>query len=136
MIYVLLPAYNEEESIDNLFTKIQSFFENEYKSDYQIIICNDGSTDNTLKKIQDYVDKMPIKVIHHKINRGLGESIRDLFEYACELSKPNDLFVRMDCDDTHDPKFLVGMIEKIENGYDVVIASRFEKGGGQEGLNK
>ena len=41
----------------------------------------------------------------------------------------------MDCDDTHEPKYFESLINKLNGGYDVVVASRFAKGGGQVGLN-
>jgi len=135
MIHILLPAYNEEESIDFLIPKIADFLSNEMNREYNIIICNDGSSDNTQKKIEKYEDSYPITIITHKINRGLGETIRDLFEYVAEHSNDEDIILRMDCDDTHEPFHMKEMIEKIEAGFDVIIASRFVKGGGQEGLH-
>lgn len=134
MIHLLLPAYNEEDSIDNLLPKLNNFFL-EQDDEYQIIICNDGSNDQTLSKVEKYKKEMPIVVLNHEINRGLGETIRDLFEYVAANSKPEDIIVRMDCDDTHEPSFIKGLIDKIKEGNDVVIASRFVEGGGQTGLS-
>ena len=48
--------------------------------DYIVLVCNDGSRDNTQAMLEQYADEMPIEIIQHKINRGLGESSRDLFE--------------------------------------------------------
>lgn len=135
MIYILLPAYNEENSLDYLLPKLDKAFKQEMGRQYQIIICNDGSKDKTLEKIDCYKKMMPITVINHKYNRGLGETSRDLFEEAASISCDGDIIVRMDCDDTHEPEYIRGLIHKIEEGYDVAIASRFVKGGGQEGLN-
>lgn len=135
MIYILLPAYNEEESLDFLLPKIDKFLKDDIKLDYCTIVCNDGSTDKTAEKLDEYAKKMPIIVITHKINRGLGETSRDLFEKAAEISNDDDILIRMDCDDTHEPDFIPGLLDKINNGYDVVIASRFVEGGGQEGLS-
>lgn len=134
MIYILLPAYNEEKSLDPFLPKIDSFMRDDLKREYHVIICNDGSKDKTLEKIRYYQKRMPITVIDHKINRGLGETSRDLFEAAAEMSEDEDVIVRMDCDDTHEPEHIRGLIDKLEEGYDVVIASRFIKGGGQEGF--
>lgn len=135
MQYILLPAYNEELSLDALIPKINNYFKNELDLEYHIIACNDGSSDSTLAKLENIKDKgYPITIINHKLNRGLGETIRDLFEAAAEMADDNDIIIRMDCDDTHEPEFIKGMIDKINEGYDVVIASRFVKGGGQEGL--
>ncbi len=136
MIYVLLPAYNEEESIKRLFKKIDDFFKKDLNKAYKIIICDDGSTDNTLFEIKSLESKYPVEILIHKINRGLGETIRDLIERASEVANQHDVIIRMDCDVSHEPKFMKGMIEKLSEGYDVVIASRFIKGGGTVGLNR
>lgn len=135
MIYILLPAYNEEESLDFLLPKIDNAFKSDLKLDYHIIVCDDGSRDKTAEKLDFYSKKLPMTIISHKINRGLGETARDLFEKAAEISNDNDIFIRMDCDDTHEPEFFPGLLEKINEGCDVVIASRFVDGGGQEGLD-
>jgi dolichol-phosphate mannosyltransferase len=135
MIYILLPAYNEEVSLEYLLPKIDNSFKNDIKKDYHMIVCNDGSTDDTLKEFKRFQKSMPITIVNHEINRGLGETSRDLFEKAAELSNDDDVIIRMDCDDTHEPEFIPGLLAKIEEGYDVVIASRFVEGGGQEGLD-
>lgn len=135
MIYILLPAHNEAESIDYLLPKIERVMKEDLNSGYHLIICNDGSRDNTLERIEYFKRRMPITIVNHKLNRGLGEASRDLFEKAAELSNNGDIVIRMDCDDTHEPEYIPGLIHKIEEGYDVVIASRFIKGGGQEGIN-
>ncbi|MFW5990029.1 MAG: glycosyltransferase family 2 protein [Campylobacterales bacterium] len=134
MIYILLPAYNEEESLDALLPKIDKIFKDE-NSKYHIIVCNDGSSDRTGDILDEYAKKLPLTIITHKINRGLGETSRDLFEKVAELSEKDDVIVRMDCDDTHEPEYIPSMIKKLNEGYDVVIASRFVEGGGQEGLD-
>jgi dolichol-phosphate mannosyltransferase len=98
-------------------------------------VVNDGSNDGTLAVVQKYASHMPVEVINHSINRGLWETVRDGFEWAAEHCKPDDIIIRMDADDTHDPKYIPAMIAKINEGYDVVIASRFQPGGGAIGLD-
>ena len=134
MIIVLLPAYNEEISFPPLMEKLKHALE-ETNEGYRLLVCNDGSTDNTSKILEEYSEKFPLEVIDHPINRGLGESSRDLFERAVKLGKRGDIIIRMDCDDTHEPKYIPNIIKKLNQGYDVVVASRFEKGGGQMGVN-
>ncbi|HDD44026.1 MAG TPA: glycosyltransferase [Candidatus Desulfofervidus auxilii] len=133
MIVVLLPAYNEGLSLVPLLTKIENVMK-KLSLEYKIIICNDGSCDNTSEILAKYSKNMPLEIIHHKFNRGLGETIRDLFERASEICKPDDIIVRMDCDNTHEPEIIADMITKLNEGFDVVIASRFQPGGGQIGL--
>lgn len=134
MILVLLPAYNEEESLPRLMPKLQQTL-SLMGEEFRILVCNDGSRDQTQAMLEQYASEMPVEIIRHKINRGLGESSRDLFERASEIAKEGDVLVRLDCDDTHEPEFIPSIIEKVRSGYDVVIASRFAPGGGQVGVN-
>ncbi|MCR4316318.1 MAG: glycosyltransferase family 2 protein [Planctomycetes bacterium] len=134
MIFLLLPAFNEEASLPVLLPKLDKFLKEE-NTGFQIVVCNDGSRDRTLELLEEYKKTMPIVVLNHVINRGLGETARDLFEYAAWNSKEGDVIVRMDCDDTHEPQFIKTMIQKLSEGYDVVIASRFQPGGGQHGVS-
>lgn len=134
MITILLPAYNESASIGLLLSKIKETMEANGLS-YQVILVNDGSRDSTLADVEKHSDSMPIHVIDHRINRGLWETVRDGFEWAAEHGQPDDVLIRMDADDTHDPKYIPAMLAKLDEGCDVVITSRFEPGGGCEGLN-
>jgi len=134
-LFVLLPAYNEESSIPDLIPKIHKVLSSA-SIDYKIIVCNDGSDDATAELLSAASVQYPLHIITHSINRGLGETSRDNFEAAAELSEKSDIIVRLDCDDTHEPNFILSMIEKIQDGYDVVIASRFTPGGGQTGVSK
>lgn len=133
MILIMLPAYNEEESLPILIPKIEKFIASS-DEEVKILVCNDGSSDRTIDLLNEYSKKIPLEIINHSINRGLGETARDLFERAASITNANDIIVRLDCDDTHDPKLIPSMVSKINEGFDVVIASRFEKGGGQKGV--
>jgi dolichol-phosphate mannosyltransferase len=134
MIIVLLPAYNEEQSLPKLMPKLRQTLE-QLQEEYKIIVCNDGSRDRTSEVLQEMSGDYPLEVITHKINRGLGETSRDLFERAADLTQDGDVIVRLDCDDTHEPEFIPNLVQKIRDGNDVVIASRFAPGGGQVGVN-
>ena len=134
MILVLLPAYNEEESLPRLIPKLQAML-TEMGEVYKILVCNDGSKDRTQALLEEYAASIPLEIIRHKINRGLGEAMRDLFERAVEITQPGDVIVRLDCDDTHEPEYIPSIVAKVRSGFDVVIASRFEPGGGQMGVS-
>jgi len=134
MILILLPAYNEEESLPRLMPKLQVTL-TEMGEEYKILVCNDGSKDRTQALLEEYAATIPLEIIQHKINRGLGESSRDLFERAAEVVEPGDVIIRLDCDDTHEPEYIPSIVNKLRDGFDVVIASRFEPGGGQMGVS-
>jgi len=134
MIYILLPAYNEEASIPDLIGNLELVLR-DYGQEYQIVVCNDGSKDRTREMLEEYRETLPIHVINHPINRGLGETARDMFEYTVWNCQPDDIIIRMDCDITHEPKYIPDLVAKLDEGFDVVIASRFQPGGDQKGVN-
>ncbi len=134
MIYIVLPAYNEEDALEPLCEKIAQTM-GELDADYEIVVGDDGSRDRTPEILQDLVHRYPMHVITHVRNRGLGETIRDCFEYVADNSTRNDILVRMDCDDTHEPRYIKPMVAKLMEGYEVVIASRYAPGGDQIGLD-
>lgn len=134
MIYVLLPAYNEEHALVPLTEKIDRVMK-QMASPYRILVVNDGSKDRTAEIVEELRQNYAIDQITHKYNRGLGETIRDGLEYVAEVGSPGDIVVRMDCDDTHDPAYIPSMVEKIKEGYEVVITSRYAPGGGQVGVD-
>ena len=134
MIYILLPAYNEEYALEPLVSKIATVM-GEMRSAYRIVVVNDGSRDDTKRILTNLSKRYAIDVITHKYNRGLGETARDGFEYIAEVASPNDFIVRMDCDDTHEPRYIPAMISKLKEGYEAVIASRYAPGGGQIGVD-
>lgn len=134
MVVVLLPAYNEEASLPRLMPKLRDVLEGMNET-YRVIVCDDGSRDGTPSVLDDMRGHYPLEVITHRINRGLGETSRDLFERAAEVVASGDVIVRLDCDDTHEPEFIPNLIGKVREGNDVVIASRFAPGGGQKGVS-
>lgn len=132
-VWIMLPAFNEEDSIPLIFPKIKKVF-TEKKMEYHIVVVEDGSTDHTLKVLERMRDVYPLDIVSHKINRGLGETERDGFEYIAEHADENDIIIRFDCDDTHEPEYIVSLLDKLKEGYDVVSTSRFQPGGGQKGV--
>jgi dolichol-phosphate mannosyltransferase len=61
--------------------------------------------------------------------------MRDGIEHLAKAAADDDLIVTLDCDDTHEPKYLPAALKKIREGYDVVILSRYCPGGGEAGLS-
>ncbi len=134
LVWVILPAFNEEESLKKLLPKIHSSF-NAMKQDYRIVVVNDGSYDSTAEVLKSASIQYKIDIVTHRINRGLGETERDGFEYVGGKCEDDDIIIRLDCDDTHEPEYFSKLIGGINMDYDVVIASRFQPGGRQFGVN-
>lgn len=134
MIWIILPAYNEEASLPRLLPKLDAKMR-ELKFDYRLVVVNDGSTDGTEKILDGFRASLPMDVLTHPLNRGLGETERDGFEFVAARCAPSDIVVRVEGDDTHDPQYIVVLMNKLAEGFDVVNTSRFQPGGGQRGVS-
>lgn len=132
MIWLFLPAYNEEDSLPSLLPKIA---ETLTRHEYRIVVVDDGSRDRTPDILREFHNTLPLDVITHPINRGLGETERDGFEFIAMHCSLEDVIVRVEADDTHEPRYIFSLLEKLESGYDVVNTSRFQPGGGQLGVD-
>lgn len=134
MIYIMLPAYNEEGSITSCITRIAGVM-GKAVLPYRIVIVNDGSTDRTLDIISKLRGHIPLEIVSHTVNKGVGQVFRTGFNYVCRECRPEDIVVAMESDNTNDPAILPVMIEKIDKeGFDVVCASRYVSGGSYEGF--
>ncbi|WP_069999811.1 glycosyltransferase family 2 protein [Cellulosilyticum sp. I15G10I2] len=140
-ITVMLPAYNEEGNIIELIKKWENYkstLKLHYQLDLQIVIINDGSVDQTkviAERLQEDYDNL--KLINHPVNQGLGMAVKTGIEYVLKNSSNSEYICFMDCDNTHDPKYIRDMIDKQKETHaDVVIASRYQEGASVRGLSK
>ncbi len=127
MVVIALPAYNEAESLPVLLAAIRDAM-TENQIEYRVLVVDDGSTDGTAKVAREIAVHMPIEVLEHAENRGLGETIRTGLLRAIECAGDRDIIVTMDSDNTHTPGLIARMVRGIREGSDVVIASRFRPG--------
>ncbi len=138
-IYYILPCFNEELNLSKLLLDFFNFYKNK-KFQVEIVIINDGSRDNSLnliKKIKKKfkINKIKIIIISHKINLGLGESLKDGFNYCISKGKGKDIIISMDCDNSHTISLSFKMLKIILlKNKDVVIASRYKKNSKTKGL--
>ena len=133
-IFFALPAYNEEKDL----AKLLEAFQRQMRSsgfDYHVVIVDDGSTDGTPQIIREWSSTVPMDVVQHVKNSGLGETIRDALYLSADLAEPDDVVVTMDADNTHSPSLIPEMVKAIEEGSDVVIASRYRHGSKVVGLS-
>lgn len=125
MIFILLPVYNEEENLEVLLENIRSGMEARGYS-YRIVAYNDGSTDTSYEILRMANERYPLDLIGKTENEGLGFAFKSLIYKVVELSKNNkDIAVVLDSDNTHNPEHIFHMVNKIRDGFDVAIASRY-----------
>ena len=117
-----IPAYNEERAIGFVINSLPKKLPGVTK--IKTIVVDDGSSDNTMTLAQ----KKGVTVARHLLNRGLGASLKTIFEFA--RIKKFDLLVTMDADGQHDSGDISKIIRPVlNNKYDVVIGSRWKKKG-------
>lgn len=118
-ISVVVPIYNEEFNIDYLLKKLL-FVLNELHLSYEIICVNDGSKDNSLKHLIEYHKYNPaIKVIDLSRNFGKEIALTSGIEHA-----EGNAVIPIDADLQDPPELIEKLIEKWQQGYDVVYATR------------
>lgn len=127
MVIITLPAYNEEQTLPMLLEAIREAME-ENRIDYRVIVVNDGSSDGTARSAEKLLHVMPLAIVEHPENRGLGESIRTGLLEGLQDAADRDILVTMDSDNTHTPGLIARMVRSIREGNDVVIASRYRPG--------
>ncbi len=133
-VLIVLPAFNEGKNIGILLDHIHEVLEIDNPTRYRIFVVDDGSKDDTFEVISTRAKIMPISIIRHEVNQGLGTTIRDGLYEAVNYSGPKDIIVTMDADATHNPGLILRLTRMITEGYDVVIASRFQPGARVIGL--
>lgn len=132
-VTVVLPAFNEQANLGRLLERIDESMSEAHLA-YQVVVVDDGSTDNTLAVLKGYESQVPLTIVRHETNQGLGSAIRDGLLFASERAAANDVIITMDADETHTPGLILRMLGMIREGHDVVIASRYQPGSRSVGV--
>ena len=113
-LLIIIPAYNEEESIE----KVVSLIRDNY-SMYDYVVVNDGSKDRT----SEICRKKGYELIDLPINLGLAGAFQTGLKYA--YIKGYKYAIQFDADGQHRPEYIEPMLNRMKEGYDIVIGSRF-----------
>ena len=111
---LIIPAYNEQDSIVRVIENLKNNF-----PQYDYVIINDGSADSTpeICRAKGY------ELIDLPVNLGLAGAFQTGLKYAYQ--KGYDYAIQFDADGQHLPQYIAPMLEKMKEGYDIVIGSRF-----------
>tara|TARA_B110000467_G_C18284881_1_gene460952 strand:+ start:112 stop:1032 length:921 start_codon:yes stop_codon:yes gene_type:complete len=113
-ISVVIPVFNEQESIKELYMQISAALKNQKK--YEIIFINDGSSDKSEKAIIDLSNEdKRVKLISFYRNFGKSAALSEGFKYAS-----GEIIITMDADLQDDPNEISNLINKLDEGYDLV----------------
>ena len=118
---VAFPAYNEEKAIGSLLEKTLASM----PVNAGILVVDDGSTDRTASVVESFVAEHPVHLVRHGKNKGLAAAIRTLLTEATKRLSEDGQLVIMDADGSHSPYQIDQLRRTFEEGYDIVIASRY-----------
>ena len=129
-IVVIIPTYNERETIVNLIDDLEKEFKTMTHHQFGILIVDGNSPDGTAKAVNQKKEIYKnINLIVEKKKRGLGMAYIEGMNYAIHTLKA-DAFIEFDGDGQHNPKYISRLVAELDNGYDYVIGSRYVAGGG------
>lgn len=113
-VYIILPVYNEETVIKDVILDLKKDYDN-------IVVINDGSTDNSLSELYKVEG---ITILNHIINRGQGAALRTGTNFA--LKDGADVIVHFDADGQHKKEYISSAVKCLsEENVDIVLGSRF-----------
>ncbi|RHR31907.1 glycosyltransferase family 2 protein [Clostridium sp. AF19-22AC] len=113
-LLIVIPAYNEEENIESVVTYITNNY-----SEYDYVVVNDGSKDRTAEICRE----KGYELLDLPTNLGLAGAFQAGLKYA--YVKGYQYAIQFDADGQHRPEFIKAMLDRIKEGYDIVIGSRF-----------
>lgn len=120
---VIIPTYNESENILKIIPEVLSKSDGE--TEFNVLVVDDNSPDGTADIVEKYGSDN-VFLIKREAKLGLGTAYLRGFKFAIENNF--DLVFEMDADFSHDPKYLPEFLKKIDDGYDLVIGSRYIDG--------
>lgn len=122
MLSIILPTYNEAANLPELLERIAAALG---KGTFEVIVVDDDSPDRTWEAAEMLAKKyLMLRVIRRTGRRGLSSAVVEGFAAA-----KGDVFVVMDADLQHDPQIITRLMEKIDGGADIAVASRYTEGG-------
>ena len=125
---VIIPTYNEKENIGPLIEKLQEVFKKIKSYSMSVLVVDDNSPDGTAKVVKSKMKKFKnIRLITGK-KEGLGAAYVRGFKYAMDKMSADVVF-EMDADFQHNPNDIPLFLEKINEGYDYILGSRYVSGG-------
>jgi len=125
--YVIIPAYNEGPNLGAVLQQLQQL---STTLPLSVIVVNDGSRDNTQQEAEGFRGKLDLEIVTHPVNLGVPMTFYDGLVAAAAKAAPSDCIFIIEGDGTSDLKIMPEMAQRIYNGDDVVVASRYIRGGG------
>ena len=128
MIYVCVPVHNEARTAGLVLWKVRQVF-TAFQREYQLLVCDDGSTDGTAAVLATYARVLPMTVVTHRERAGYARSLEELLRLALQRTdRPKrDCAIVIHGDFAHAPEAMEEMVKKLESGADLVVAEQLRE---------
>ena len=127
VVSVILPTYNERDAIGPLIVRILDALPG---TATEVVVVDDASPDGTAAVVQELAERDPrVRLLSRPHKMGLAGAV-----FAGVESAQGEYLAAMDADSSHDPAELSVMLARAQDGYDLVIGSRYAPGGGIRGV--
>ncbi|MCD6327935.1 glycosyltransferase [bacterium] len=126
MLRIVLPALNEGENLSRLLPEIASCLTSA-QLEFEILIVDDGSTDDTADVAREFSNSAPVKLLVHRSNEGLGKALLTGLRAAAESCEETDVILTLDADGSHIPAYFTPLVERLFEGFDIAVASRWAR---------
>ncbi len=136
MIYVCVPVHNEARTAGLVLWKVRQVF-TAFPREYQLLVLDDASTDETREVLASYAKVLPMTVVTHRAREGYARSLEELLRLALQRTdRPKrDCAITLHADFAHSPESMEDMVKRLESGADLVVAEQVEeRGRGSRGL--
>jgi hypothetical protein len=130
MIYVCVPVHNEARTAGLVLWKVRQVFTT-FPREYQLLVLDDGSTDDTHEVLASYAKVLPMTIVTHRERRGYARSLEELLRLALQRTdRPKrDCAITLHADFVHSPESMEDMVKHLESGADLVVAELVEQRG-------
>jgi hypothetical protein len=133
MIYVCVPIHNEARTAGLVLWKVRQVF-TAFPREYQLLVLDDASTDETRDVLASYAKVLPMTVVTHAAGarQGYARSLEELLRLALQRTdRPKrDCAITLHADFAHSPESMEDMVKRLESGADLVVAEQLEQRGG------
>jgi len=121
---IIIPTYNEKENVERMIDTIVSL-----AKEFDVLFVDDNSPDGTADLIEKAIKKNPERIFIEKRTGKVGLGTAYIHGFKWSMDRNYDFVFEMDCDFSHDPEDLLRLRKELEKGCDLVIGSRYCRGG-------